>query len=122
MGAIGEVAEEIQRLKLDWLAIVVVVFRPAAIGIIVGLGVQKEWLYNLLRKFRLDPVHGIPSAWDWKFMSLEAQWIMVYLKDKEDPIYALYDENCFVSTDVKERDLYLSNIYRWVDQKMALQH
>ena len=115
-GSALDVAQRIRSLSIDWSAVGIVVALPIAIGIIVGLGIQKEWLYWLLRKVRLEPVHGIPSAWDWKFMRAEQQWITVHLKDNTE-IVAEYNTDCFVSTDPNERDLYLSNVYEWVEGK-----
>ena len=113
-GSAIDVAQRIRSLSIDWSAVGIVVALPIAIGIIVGLGIQKEWLYWLLRKVRLEPVHGIPSAWDWKFMRAEQQWITVHLKDNTE-IVAEYNTDCFVSTDPNERDLYLSNVHEWVE-------
>ena len=115
-GSAIDVAQRIRSLNIDWSAVGIVVALPIAIGIIVGLGIQKEWLYWLLRKVRLEPVHGIPSAWDWKFMRAKQQWITVHLKNKTE-IVAEYNPGCFVSTDPNERDLYLSNVHEWVDDK-----
>ena len=115
-GSAIDVAQRIRSLSIDWSAVGIVVALPIAIGIIVGLGIQKEWLYWLLRKVKLEPVHGIPSAWDWKFMRAEQQWITVHLKDNTE-IVAEYNTDCFVSTDPNERDLYLSNVYEWVEGK-----
>lgn len=115
-GSAIDVAQRIRSLSIDWSAVGIVVALPIAIGIIVGLGIQKEWLYWLLRKVRLEPVHGIPSAWDWKFMRAEQQWITVHLKDNTE-IVAEYNTDCFVSTDPNERDLYLSNVHEWVEGK-----
>ena len=115
-GSVDAVAQKIRTAEIGWeIALLIIVF-PAVIGIVIGLGVQKEWLYSLLRKLRLEPVHGIPSAWDWKFMASRAQWITVYLNEGGE-VLAKYDADCFVSTDPNERDLYISNVYRWVEGK-----
>lgn len=113
-GSAIDVAHRIRDMDVGWLAAVVVVLVPVAIGIFVGHGIQKEWLYWLLRKVGLEPVHGIPSAWDWKFMRAQSQWITVHLKDGKE-IVALYDSDCFTSTDPSERDLYLSNVCEYVE-------
>ena len=113
-GSALDVAHRIRDMDVSWWAAVVVVLVPIVIGIFVGHGIQKEWLYWLLRKIRLEPVHGIPSAWDWKFMRAQSQWITVHLKDGQE-IVALYDSDCFTSTDPSERDLYLSNVCEYVE-------
>ena len=111
-GSAFDVAERLRVLDIGWPALLVVVVVPLAIGVLIGIGVQQGWLYHLLRFINLEPVHGIPSAWDWKFMRSKAQWITVHLKNG-DVIVAKYDHKCFVSTDPNERDLYLSNVYAW---------
>ena len=115
-GSVNDIAQRIRIIEVDWMTTVVVILIPAVIGIIIGLGVQKEWLYRLLRKIKLSPVHGIPSAWDWKFMESKRQWITVHLKEGKN-IIAEYNKDCFVSTDPNERDMYLDNVYKWVDGK-----
>ena len=113
-GSAVDVAERVRDFDVNWQVAMIVVGGPAAIGVLAGLAVQKEWLYNVLRFVKLEPVHGIPSAWDWKFMRADQQWITVHLKDGTD-ILAVYRKDCFVSTDPNERDLYLSNVYTWGD-------
>ena len=111
-GSAVDVAKLVSDFKVNWQVAVIVVVVPAVIGVLAGLAVQKGWIYHLLRSVKLEPVHGIPSAWDWKFMRANKQWITVHLKDGTN-ILALYNRDCFVSTDPNERDLYLSNVYRW---------
>ena len=117
-GSALDVATRLRNLEIGWPALLVVVVVPLVIGVFVGIGVQQGWIYRLLRRLNLEPVHGIPSAWDWKFMRAESRWITVHLKNGEI-IVALYDENCFVSTDSTERDLYLSNVYTWESENDA---
>ena len=114
LGSAVHVAERIRDFDVDWQIAMIVLGAPAAIGVLAGLAVQKEWIYKLLRFIKLEPVHGIPSAWDWKFMRANRQWITVHLKDGT-VILAEYDKDCFVSTDPNERDLYLSNVHEWGD-------
>ena len=112
LGSAVDVAQWVTDFHVNWQVAAIVVGAPTAVGVLVGVAVQNEWLYRLLRCIRLEPVHGIPSAWDWKFMRANTQWITVHLKDGAT-ILALYEKDCFVSTDPNERDLYLSNVYTW---------
>ena len=107
-----DVAEHVRGFDVNWHVAMIVVEVPAVIGVLAGLAVQKEWIYLLLRFVKLDPVHGIPSAWDWKFMRADRQWITVHLNNGTD-VLAVYSKDCFVSTDPNARDLYLSNVYMW---------
>ena len=111
-GPADEVAKRVKDFEVNWQVAMMVVGAPVAFGVLTGLAVQKEWLYQALRFVKLEPVHGIPSAWDWKFMQADQQWITVHLKNGTN-ILALYCKDCFVSTDPSERDLYLSNMYAW---------
>ena len=112
IGSAVDVAQRVRDFHVNWQVAAIVVGVPAAIGVLTGVAVQNEWIYRLLRCVRLEPVHGIPSAWDWKFMRANSQWITVHLKNGT-AILAQYEKDCFVSTDPNERDLYLSNVYTW---------
>ena len=112
LGSVVEVATRIRDLDINLWAAVIVVIAPVFLGVLAGVSVQKGWLYAALRWIKLEPVHGIPSAWDWKFMRANAQWITVHLKDGTE-VVAEYRYDCFVSTDPGERDLYLSNVHAW---------
>lgn len=112
LGNILNVGVQILDHEIRWQTAAVLVGGPIAIGLVAGLCSQKDLLYRLLRFVKTEPVHNVPSAWDWKFMRAEQQWITMKLNDGKT-ILALYDENCFVSTDPNERDLYLSNVYEW---------
>ena len=118
-GSAVDVAARVRDLDIGWPAFLVVVVVPLVIGFFIGIGVQKGWIYRFLRLIGLEPVHGIPSAWDWKFMRAESRWITVHLKNGST-VVAIYDADCFVSTDPNERDLYLSNVHTWNDENDAL--
>lgn len=104
------------RFDISWLVAMIVVLAPAGGGLVLAvlfrLTVQRKFFYYVLQFVKLKPAYRIPSAWGWKFMQADQQWITVHLKDGRD-IPALYGKNFFVSTDPNERDLYLSNVYTW---------
>ena len=62
-GSAVDVAERVRDFDVNWQVAMIVVGAPAAIGVLAGLAVQKEWIYHVLRFVKLEPVHGIPSAW-----------------------------------------------------------
>ena len=64
---------------LAWFSLVFV--GPAVLGLVLGINIQKDLFRRLLRKCGLNPVHVIPTAWDWKFGSMTEQWVLVTLKD-----------------------------------------
>ncbi len=109
-GSVVDIGERVIYTDVNWLVLMIVVVFPVAIGVFAGHAFEKGWLYRSARHAKLNPVHGIPSAWDWKFMDPNDQRITVHLKDGTH-ILALWDKECFASTDPNERDLYLSNRY-----------
>lgn len=69
-GSAVDVAERVRDFDVNWQVAMIVVGAPAAIGVLAGLAVQKEWICHVLRFAKLEPVHGIPSAWDWNSCGL----------------------------------------------------
>ena len=52
----------------------------------------------------------MPTAWDWKFSSMDSQWVLVTLKD--DTRFAGYcGPDSFMSSDPIERDIYVQLVY-----------
>lgn len=96
-----------------WFTLVFV--GPALLGLILGLNVQREWLRRALRRLHLNPVHAMPTAWDWRFGSMQQNWMLVTLKDGTR--FAGYcGQGSFMSSDPKERDLYMQHVFNIDDE------
>lgn len=95
---------------------VFVFFIPVIFGFLLGLNIQNEWIYTLLRHCKINLVHPISTAWDWKFSTMQEQWILVTLKDGTK--YAGYcdSESSFFSSEPMERDIYIKYIYELDDK------
>ncbi|MBE6087356.1 MAG: hypothetical protein E7206_04750 [Clostridium beijerinckii] len=86
-------------------------FCPIMLGIILGIANQKEWEKKLLNKLNINPMHRIPTAWDYKFSNIKwGSWIIVTTKE-DKRIMGLYSSNSFASSESGERDLYLEKYY-----------
>ena len=83
---------------------------PAIFGLLLGISAQKGIFRRVLRWCRLNPVHVMPTAWDWKASTMQKSWVLVVLKD-DTKFAGLCGVNSFLSTDQKERDLYLEKVY-----------
>ena len=60
----------------------------------------------------LSSIHGIPTAWDYKFSKTRRSvWIQVTLKD-DKKIRGIYGPQSFASSVAEERDLYLQKVVR----------
>ena len=98
---------------LSWFALIFI--GPAALGLLLGINVQKNLFRRMLQWFRLNPVHGIPTAWDWKFGGMTNQWVLVTLKNGSR-IAGFCGQESFMSTDPSERDIYIQWIYDISDE------
>lgn len=82
---------------------------PALIGILVGMSLKKDILYNSLKKIGLDVVHPIPTAWDYCFNRYPESWVTITLKN--GLVWrGHYSINSFASTDPAERDILIDRV------------
>ncbi len=96
------------RKALTWFALVFA--GPAIFGLILGLNAQKELGRKLLKRIGLNPVHVMPTAWDWKFGGMKEAWVLAVLKDGTK-FGGFCGAKSFMSSDPKERDLYIEQVY-----------
>lgn len=84
---------------------------PAALGLVLGINIQRNLVRGLLGRIGLFTVHVLPTAWDWKFAgALEEQWVLVTLKNGIS-FAGLFGKESFASSSSDERDLYIQWIY-----------
>lgn len=93
---------------LGWFGLIFV--GPAALGLLLGVNIQKDLFRRMLQRCGLNLVHAIPTAWEWKFGTMPPQWVLVTLKDGTR--FAGYcGPQSFISSDPAERDMYIEQIY-----------
>lgn len=91
-----------------WFVLVFV--GPTVFGLLLGVVIQTNLIYRLIQRCGLNPVHVMPTAWDWKFGSMDSQWVLVTLND--DTRFAGFcGPDSFMSSDPTERDIYIQLIY-----------
>lgn len=83
---------------------------PAIFGLVLGLNAQFGFLRRVLSRCGINPVHVMPTAWDWKFSNMEPQWVLVTLKDGTR-FAGCCSKNSFMSSDPAERDMYIQWLY-----------
>lgn len=93
---------------LAWFSLIFV--GPAALGLLLGLNVQKNITLRFLRRLGLNPVHVMPTAWDWKFGNMSYEWILVTLKDGTR-FAGFCGGGSFASSEPSERDIYIQWVY-----------
>ena len=93
---------------LAWFGLVFV--GPTIFGLLLGINIQKGLFWRFLKWCGLNPVHVMPTAWDWKFGGMVEQWVLVTLKDGTR-FAGFCGADSFMSSDPAERDIYIQWIY-----------
>ena len=102
-----------------WFVLTVVF--PALFGGLLGLNAKFSWTRRSLGWVGLNTLHVLPTAWDWRFVDTPAFWVIIKLKNGTK--FAGYcGSGSFMSSDPKERDIYIERIYdidedeKWIDR------
>jgi hypothetical protein len=84
---------------------------PVAIGIAVAATANRVWTDRFWRAIGLQPVHHIPTAWDYVFSDLSSeQFILVTLTDGSQ-VAGLFGRGSFASSNEGERDLLIASVW-----------
>jgi len=94
--------------KFSWFSVVVV--GPAIFGSFLGFWVQNGPLRRWLNLIGINPVHPIPTAWDWYFKKPHHRWIIITLKDGTT-FGGRFGSDSFASSDPTERDVFVERIW-----------
>lgn len=113
IGPLTAASQPLHEPLLGWF--VLIFLGPAALGLLLGISVQRDYFRRVLQWCGLNPVHVIPTAWDWKFGRMASEWVLVTLKDGTR-FAGFCGPQSFVSSDPNERDIYLQWIYDIDDQ------
>ena len=101
--------------SLVWTVIawtLIILISPFVIGLIVGNSNQRGFVRKFLQRLGFNPIHIIPTAWDFKFSGTTSpRWVIVTLTDG-NVVAGRYGENSFSSSSSSERDLYIEQIYK----------
>jgi hypothetical protein len=97
-----------------WLWFTLIFIGPTIFGAALGLSSQTEIFRRFLQKIGINPIHAMPTAWDWKFGDMKHNLVILTLKDGTK--FAGYcGKRSFMSSDPTERDIYVEKIYAWGD-------
>jgi hypothetical protein len=92
-------------------AIGFLVVLPSLYALASGAARQKALGAKILQQIGLKTFeqHHIPTAWDYLFSKFEPAWVVVTLKNG-NKIYGFMSTNSYLSSDPKERDIYISHM------------
>lgn len=106
---LGDIALPLHLRMLAWLGWAVV--GPAALGVFLGVSASRSWFRRAMQWCGLRTVDGMPTAWDWKFGRSGTWWLVVTMKDGSK-VAGFCGEASFVSSDPRERDIYMEQVWR----------
>ncbi|UGA46680.1 DUF6338 family protein [Bradyrhizobium quebecense] len=99
---------------------VVLLVGPAILGFVSGIWTQKELGEYLYTSLGLSLVHPTARSWDWIFHRVRPCFVLVTLKDGSQCAgywgVSATGTQSFASSDPKERDLYISQIFEIPDE------
>ena len=99
----------------DFKEIICVILIPISVGLFSGWVSRKEYVYRILKKLKLNPIHPTPTAWEDCFSDTVVQFVLVKLKNGNQ-FGGKLNTDCFISSDVENQDIYISEIYEIDDQ------
>lgn len=84
---------------------------PVVLGLLTGHFSQREMVLRFLRRLGLNPMHPIPTAWEYKFSSTTSPvWVLVTLKGG-GRIAGIFGSGSFASSEATERDIYIQQLF-----------
>lgn len=90
----------------------IILVGPIVVGVIVGCFHYKETLRKVLQRYGINPIHPIPTVWDYKFSKTDKPvWVLITMKDGSQ-VAGLFGSRSFASSDPGQRDLYLQEMFR----------
>ncbi len=90
---------------------VVLFLGPVIVGLLWANASQREWIRNALRRLGLQPIHTIPTAWDWKFSNIkDPEFLLITLKNGEQ-FGGLFGYESFASSLADRRDIFIEQLY-----------
>lgn len=96
--------------------ILILVLIPAALGLLSGLSSQRELIGRIYSLFGLNPIHPTPHAWEHVFFNSPPSWVFITLKNGNS-FAGFWGGASFASSDVRERDLYISQVFDFFEDK-----
>lgn len=93
-----------------------ILIAPTVLGVVSGASSQQQLLYKFLCWCNLRPIHVVPNAWDYKFSQAGGEFVLVTTKDDME-IGGWWSGDSFASSDSKERDILIGQVYYIHDDK-----
>ena len=95
-----------------WLSIILItIVSPFTISLIIICLNKYDCIRKICNYFDINLIELEPSAWDYKFSKIEAEWVIVTLTD-DSVIAGFMGGLSFASSNEGERDIYINEVYK----------
>ena len=109
-----------------WHMFFLLLVGPVVLGGLFGYESRREYVHRFIRWVGLGNLtHPVESAWDWKFMNTNDEWVIVTLKDGTR-FAGFYGTSSFASSDPQKRDIYIQWVHdideegKWIYAKVGV--
>lgn len=99
---------------IGWALLLIII--PAVLGVLGGISTQREIAARVYALLGLRPIHPTPRAWEHVFHNSRASWVFITLKSGTE-FAGFWGGESFASSDSKERDIYISEIFEFSGEK-----
>jgi hypothetical protein len=99
-------------MALSWMLVIILI--PATGGVLAGAINRRELMRGLYHWLKLEPVHTIPSAWDYKFSRSPGEWVLVKLKNGTE-FAGWWGSQSFAADGYIDRDLLIERVFEVPD-------
>lgn len=107
---------EMQSVWFWILLVVITIIAAIVVALCISVIKQKNIVGCIFSKFNINSINYVPTAWDFYFSKQNESWVIVTLKS-EKTIYGKYSVNSFASSDSEERDLYIEQTYKYIEEQ-----
>lgn len=95
---------------------VITLISPVVLGLLTGHFSQSEMVLRFLRRLGLNPMHPIPTSWEYKFGNTTSPvWVLVTLNDGRR-VAGIFGSRSFASSEAPERDIYIQQLFSIPDE------
>lgn len=84
---------------------------PAVLGVIAAAGTKSDLTAKLFSRVGLQPVHHIPTAWDYAFSRLNSGTFILVTLSNGSQVGGLYGGASFASSSSAERDILIEEVW-----------
>jgi hypothetical protein len=87
------------------------VLAPAILGVLAAAGTKSDVVARLFSRIGLQPVHHIPTAWDYSFSRLNSGTFILVTLSNGSQVGGLYGGASFASSSSAERDILIEEVW-----------